>query len=465
MQRRHIICTAGTSVKPANVKFDESQKGLYRDAIRSRMSELEKTCASRREFREKISAEIKSLEFLKVNGDDAVYLLHTDTEDGKICAEFISDIALAEFGVACQLKKILGLQVTDADRFRKVGIDNLFKTLKEITAEIEHDPDQKVILNVTGGFKSVVPYITIFGLMHRFDVSYVFEYSPSLITMPPIPVQFDFERMGRAAGAIDKLRTEGVAKQDSFFSWIPDLPFPERKWFECLLEVDEQDNVTLSALAEQLLFAREEDKTQIMLSGSAKKELNSVDGIDRELLEILLLKLKDPMWRKQKIHSFSGTDLSVYKPGNTGHRAAGFLKGNTFYVCELFHSHDKYESSLKGKKRKDYALPEFISWNPGSEDSASIQEELVTELLKGELASCKAKLDETENKLEKAAAETRKIKDQLQTRKELSDIQINELTSKVNSLTEENGKLKSTEKPLQSDSVIVSIWKRLFGRK
>ena len=103
--------------------------------------------------------------------------------------------------------------------------------------------------------------------------------------------------------------------------------------------------------------------------------------------------------------------------------------------------------------------------SPGSDDSAAIQEELITELLKGELVSCKEKLEETENKLEKAAAETRKIKDQLQTRKELSDIQINELTSKVNSLTEENGKLKSTEKPLQSDSFIVSILKRLFGRK
>ena len=98
-----------------------------------------------------------------------------------------------------QLHEIPGLQVTDHDRFRREGIDNLFKILDDISKPRLDRGQHDVWLNVTGGFKSVVPYVTLFGLLYRLPVVYIFERSNTLITLPPAAINFDFERLARWA--------------------------------------------------------------------------------------------------------------------------------------------------------------------------------------------------------------------------------------------------------------------------
>ncbi len=61
---------------------------------------------------------------------------------------------------------------------------------------------------------------------------------------------------------------------------------------------------------------------------------------------------------KSHIHSFSGTDLDVYKMGNTSERVAAVMKGQDIYICELL-QHDEYIKRLPQCKICNYNFKEF----------------------------------------------------------------------------------------------------------
>ena len=171
-----VICTAGTSVAQG-VEWRGDEKA-YRDGIRQRIQRLQPGDILRL-----ASAETNSLAKLKITQGDEVALLHSETPDGRICAEEVARLAEKHFETAPTLREIAGLQVTDAQRFRRIGVQNLFSVLAELHS---HRPD--VVLNATGGFKAVVPYLTLYGLMHRLQVIYLFERSDSLITTAAGPL-------------------------------------------------------------------------------------------------------------------------------------------------------------------------------------------------------------------------------------------------------------------------------------
>jgi hypothetical protein len=70
-----------------------------------------------------------------------------------------------------------------------------------------------------------------------------------------------------------------------------------------------------------------------------------------------------------------GTDLTVYKPGNTSECMAAIVRGDRVYVCELL-PHGVYERMLPTKRVADYTLSEFTLWSlpPGEEPPSSEEE-------------------------------------------------------------------------------------------
>lgn len=140
------------------------------------------------------SAEIKSLIKIKEELQDLidVYLLTTDTIASNVCAELIKD----NFKGNEELKiyfnpetdMIKGLQVNNSDLFVKDGLINLVERVKDITDNRYED----VILNITGGYKALIPYMTIIGQIYNIPIYYIFEETDELIKIPQTPVDFDF---------------------------------------------------------------------------------------------------------------------------------------------------------------------------------------------------------------------------------------------------------------------------------
>jgi putative CRISPR-associated protein (TIGR02619 family) len=204
---RHIASTTGTSiaqgVAPLN---DPRERPAYAAAIRARCERLRTNDAAT--FLARVSAETNSLARLGITPADRLLLLHSDTIDGEICAELVADLLRQGFGATVTLARTDGLQVTDATRFRTVGVPSLFRHLDRFAGAA--GDDSELLLNITGGFKSVVPYVTLYGLLQRHRVVYLFERSEELIELPPAPLDFDWDRLGRIAPALRALKEAGV---------------------------------------------------------------------------------------------------------------------------------------------------------------------------------------------------------------------------------------------------------------
>lgn len=371
---RRIVMTTGVSVmgrSPGRENGGEDRwRDVLRDHIRQHVEDVRGTSGGHEDYLRLISAETNSLRALKVGNEDSIHLLHTATPEGEVCAAEVARILERDMGLGdISLCEVAGLQVRDARSFRTEGIQNLFSRLQDM---VRFQGD--VVLNVTAGFKSVVPYVTLFGILNGLRIVYLFERSDSLIELPAMPISFDWERVGLASEALRSLYAEGVMGKEEFMNSLPGVPYSERGWYESLLEED-GESVTLSAFGLLMYQKAARSRLDVYLSSSSKSTYDGTRGPRREILDLLLMKIGDPVWRAAHEHSFRGTDLHVYKPGNTAERAACFLRGSGVYVCELYPSHDQYERHLPGRNQADYDAADFAKWVPPEDVDASVLSE------------------------------------------------------------------------------------------
>lgn len=369
---RLVLCTTGTSIAPPPDRGDKA-------AIRRRLEELSDQCADDRELLKKASAETKSLLALKASPDDKIFLLHTDTDDGLACAEMVSWLASEKLGLDSELIRIAGLQVRDAAGFRRDGVPNLFRALDRLCHEWPRD---RVVLNCTGGFKGVVPFIAIYGAMNKLETVYIFEFSDALITLPPLPVSFDHEIIRRAFPALEKIDRNTAISEKDYLANIEGYQHFEREEFMSLVE-RVGDQYTMGPLALMLWEDMRAKEGNVFISASAAEALEQADGNKSRRFQEMLRKARNPLWRRQHLHAFSGTDLEVYKPGNTAERLAGFRQGSDFYACELLIHGFDYDKRLAARRRKDYGPTEFTLWTdtPDAEPEYTPFEKLEAEKL------------------------------------------------------------------------------------
>jgi hypothetical protein len=208
---------------------------------------------------------------------------------------------------------------------------------------------------------------------------YIFERSNALITLPPAPLDYDYELIARARPALEKLEAESGMPEGAFYALIPGLDHAERWRYAPFLEHD-GDEVMPSALGFMALGALNATPEPVYLSRSATKALNDATGVTREQFIHMLGRIGERAWRQAKRHSFTGTDLGVFKPGNTAERCAAILRDDAVYVCELYGDHQTYEVDLPKRQRKDYDLTTFTAWTTPAETGGDPGEPPAAEL-------------------------------------------------------------------------------------
>ncbi len=145
------------------------------------------------------SAEIKSL--VKIQEQEncklEVYLICTDTILSVVAAEMIVewfrgyDEKKENFEIKFEHTEeciIKGLQVDDADKFEQEGFNNLLDKLQE------HFKDN-TILNISGGYKAIIPVLTIIGQLYDLPLNYIYEDSERIIPIEPLPISFDWAKI------------------------------------------------------------------------------------------------------------------------------------------------------------------------------------------------------------------------------------------------------------------------------
>jgi len=84
------------------------------------------------------------------------------------------------------------LIIDNANSFIETAIYNLISRLDKVKDQKDVTKND-IILNISGGYKALIPIITIYAQIRENDIAYVYEDSNELITITPFPLKFDTE--------------------------------------------------------------------------------------------------------------------------------------------------------------------------------------------------------------------------------------------------------------------------------
>jgi len=193
--------------------------------------------------RDKICAEIKSLMKIKDKYEDDVvaYFLSTDTilsvMSAEVIVEYLKECFPKDKYIFKKDKHVILKTDVHNNYYFKHGIQNLINVLDKC----EHYVN---IINFSGGYKSLIPYLTLYATIKDISLSYIYEDSDALIEIPPLPLHVDFDLLEKLEDYFYKIDKECS------------IPYPkelynfEEKYkqvFEICTE-KENENYTLSAI-------------------------------------------------------------------------------------------------------------------------------------------------------------------------------------------------------------------------
>ncbi|MDZ4771097.1 MAG: hypothetical protein SGJ24_18410 [Chloroflexota bacterium] len=319
-----------------------------------------------REVIRKSSAELNSLTLILADQrtrSDQLHFLATATPDGVLAARVIADFSRDYFQIEnVSIHLIDGLQVNDGEAFQRDGVRNLIAKIYDV---LRHAPEgtYKRVINPTGGFKGVVPYLTLIGMIEPgVDLSYIYEQSPALITLGRVPLQFNFEILDSAYRALKACSEDFVDQQQlsellnlSAVQTLTDHP----AW--SLFDQTSQEGKIYFSVNGLGLIVLEHFKslykTKIYFSRHAAERFDSLDNTQQRKFEGYFERLRDPDWIKSHRHddyANEGNAIAI-KPGNVDERLFIYqLDDGSILVAELAFHQTNGSYDREPKRRKDY---------------------------------------------------------------------------------------------------------------
>lgn len=225
MTKTVIISTVGTSLFNNYMRYRSDNPELSLQGIKEYFDDLEKIDVNQlntsRQYDgkantikerlvpnifdylgEKASAEIASIsKFVSDRNlkkeDVILYFIISDTAHSMLAAQIVSSY-LNDRGFCVDgensLKIVRGLSVMDGDDFEKKGLPNLAETICNIRNDKELSKEKpQFFINITGGYKGVLPYMYLIAQMYEIPTFYIYENSEDLIYLPQMPLAFSSE--------------------------------------------------------------------------------------------------------------------------------------------------------------------------------------------------------------------------------------------------------------------------------
>lgn len=201
----------------------------------------------------KASAETNTLRALEPDEGDALFLLHSETPEGRCCAQALAD----RYGPQCRsvTLEVIGKLGYGAAVFT-TGLKALVNIVLRLVRE-GRERGRQPLLCATGGFKAEIAFLNLLGALLEIEVVYIHELHRELVRLPRLPLMWD---------------AEFVSRHDAFFAWIDSEPRASRDVESRLkacpelrsLVEDDADGHTLLTAAGDLLFkaARERLETR-----------------------------------------------------------------------------------------------------------------------------------------------------------------------------------------------------------
>ena len=152
------------------------------------------------------SAESNSLEQLALLDGDRLVWLHSDTTEGRLCAEALQARYLRD-GWQGELLQIGGLGYHERS-FAERGLASLVTAAFQ-AIDSARRRGEVVEICATGGFKAEIAYLNLVGALTGVPVHYIHERFRELVTLPALPLRWN---------------SDWVAAHAPFFAWIDEEP-------------------------------------------------------------------------------------------------------------------------------------------------------------------------------------------------------------------------------------------------
>jgi putative CRISPR-associated protein (TIGR02619 family) len=204
---RLVVSTVGTSLltngaEPALLPLPRrTANARPRDLTPAERGPIESLIAARRQRlrnaplaeARRLSAELNGLlaipdvlDRASFASDDRHVLVATDTLQGAAAAEIVQDWIAARDGEV-EILRVPDLR-TDALATFRVALSSLAEEL------LARAHGQRVLLNLTGGFKSVNAYLQSLAMLQGWETAFLFESARELLRIPRLPVVWDIAR-------------------------------------------------------------------------------------------------------------------------------------------------------------------------------------------------------------------------------------------------------------------------------
>lgn len=337
-----IICSVGTSaskklgIHPKHLNNWVKERKPIDDAANIMFNSFCKFKPNEENIAAHLSAEIHSLFRIGIDNSDRVFLFTSETEDGYCCGLAVQKY-LEHYWPEIEVttEYINGLQVENAQKFRNQGV---VEYIKKATEAIENYGN--VILNPTGGYKALVPYTVLLGMIKGVECKYIFEQSTSLIGLPALPVEFKQSQFEAYKELFEKIdRDSSISKKE----WQNRVPYQARLLLEPLIE-QSGNEITLSGVG--FLFLDE------MRKPSALVPFLSRQAIDDCFDNVAQLDDCDPFRFLQRVstsqeafqqaeHINVGNGLRWLKPGRTTDRYLVSIEGWRLLVWRVIREDEK----------------------------------------------------------------------------------------------------------------------------
>ena len=326
-----VICSVGISaarkisgVKPRELTNWVRQQQNMECAAETIFSTFRDIRPEGESLKNDLSAEIHSLVRIGITNQDRIILLASSTDDGYCCALAVEKYLKHHWeGIYAKAESVPGLQVIDPDLFRTTGV---VEFVQRIIKEVNSYEASNVILNPTGGYKALVPYTVLLGMLKGVKCDYIFEQSTTVIELPPLPVEFKRSQFEAYKDLLEKIERETAIPQAE---WENSVPYADRAAFEPLTEFS-KEGVTLSGVG--FLFLEEMRKPSVLVPFLSQKAIRDCFDNLAQLQQCdpfaFLLKAassKDSF--QQYEHINVGNGLRWLKPGRTTDRYLVSVEG------------------------------------------------------------------------------------------------------------------------------------------
>jgi putative CRISPR-associated protein (TIGR02619 family) len=302
--------------------------------------------------RKDYSAEIASLKSFKSlnKGSDKIILLSSDTPDGAFCtlvnAAYINN-NIAKCDISNDIIIVKGLQSKDGNKFKNEGLPELLKIISNLIQDSRKE--YKIILNITGGYKGLIPYMSLIGMcFDDIDIVYLYEESDELIYFNKLPVDFDILYWNDHRSIFNIVKNSSIS-----FEAKKILIESLNKKFHPLFDIDEEDStVKINAVGEFVSERLEKEKESISYYGSGRVLTELIN--DKSIREII------EKWISNSQHIWYGDLIAETVEHGRGH--AQRLQEMAFQILNPIFSHQKSKNENRLLSDEELQILIYTLW-------------------------------------------------------------------------------------------------------